>query len=99
MRSTSYSVAHLIRSSCVAGLAHGSDREGIPRRNAVKRCFNDLKHFRGVATRYDRTATSSYEAAVGLASFLLRVRSVWRRYILAMAVHACSLSGRSVSRA
>lgn len=98
MRSTSYSVAHLIRSSCVAGLAHGSDREGIPRRNAVKRCLNDLKHFRGVATRYDRTATSC-EAAVGLASFLLRVRSVWRRYILAMAVHACSLSGRPASRA
>ena len=38
-------------------------------RNAVERRFNRLKHFRGVATRYDKTATS-YEAAVSLASIL-----------------------------
>ncbi|MCF2531079.1 IS5/IS1182 family transposase, partial [Yinghuangia sp. KLBMP8922] len=32
--------------------------------------FNRLKHFRGIATRYDKTATS-YEAAVTLAATLL----------------------------
>ncbi|MFC9285831.1 IS5 family transposase [Streptomyces sp. NPDC057052] len=45
------------------------------RRNVVERCFNQLKNFRGIATRYDKTATS-YEAAVSLASFLLWTRSV-----------------------
>ncbi|MFF5364451.1 transposase [Streptomyces scabiei] len=43
--------------------------------NVVERCFNQLKDFRGIATRYDKTATS-YEAAVSLASFLLWARSV-----------------------
>ncbi|MFD7705384.1 IS5 family transposase [Streptomyces caelestis] len=51
------------------------DRETYRRRNTVERCFNRLKHFRGVATRYDKTVTS-YEAAVSLASFLLWARSV-----------------------
>ncbi|MFI6274646.1 hypothetical protein [Streptomyces sp. NPDC050988] len=39
-------------------------------RNTVERCSNRLKGFRGIATRYEKTATS-YEAAVTLASFLL----------------------------
>ena len=51
------------------------DRQIYRRRNVVERCFNRLKSFRGVATRYDKTATS-YEAAVSLASFLLWARSV-----------------------
>ncbi|MFF2996965.1 transposase [Streptomyces sp. NPDC057950] len=45
------------------------------RRNIVERCFNRLKGFRGIATRYEKTATS-YEAAVNLASILLWARSV-----------------------
>ncbi|MEV4111617.1 hypothetical protein [Nonomuraea sp. NPDC049695] len=36
----------------------------------VERCFNLLKQFRGLATRYDKTATS-YTAAVTIASLLL----------------------------
>ncbi|GAA3482056.1 hypothetical protein GCM10018966_065880 [Streptomyces yanii] len=52
----------------------GFDREVYRRRNTVERCFNTLTHFRGIATRYDKTATS-YEAAVSLASFLLWARS------------------------
>ncbi|MFE1947141.1 transposase [Streptomyces massasporeus] len=48
---------------------------GRRRRNIVERCFNRLKGFRGIGTRYDKTATS-YEAAVSLASFLLWTRSV-----------------------
>ncbi|GAA3812717.1 hypothetical protein GCM10022206_58900 [Streptomyces chiangmaiensis] len=51
------------------------DRDTYRRRNIVERCFNQLKGFRGLATRYDKTATS-YEAAVSLASFLLWARSV-----------------------
>ncbi|MFF4829724.1 IS5 family transposase [Streptomyces sp. NPDC001312] len=51
------------------------DREIYRRRNTVERCFNRLKNFRGIATRYDKTATS-YEAAVSLASILLWARSV-----------------------
>ncbi|MFI5819443.1 IS5 family transposase [Streptomyces rishiriensis] len=51
------------------------DRQVYRRRNVVERCFNQLKGFRGIATRYDKTATS-YEAAVSLASFLLWARSV-----------------------
>ncbi|WP_394816038.1 IS5 family transposase [Streptomyces gibsoniae] len=51
------------------------DRATYRRRNIVERCFNQLKGFRGLATRYDKTATS-YEAAVSLASILLWARSV-----------------------
>ncbi|MFD0002594.1 IS5 family transposase [Streptomyces sp. NPDC127178] len=57
------------------GRPPGFDREIYRRRNVVERCFNRLKGFRGIATRYDKTATS-YEAAVSLASFLLWARSV-----------------------
>ncbi|ROP48037.1 DDE family transposase [Streptomyces sp. PanSC9] len=51
------------------------DRQIYRRRNVVERCFNRLKGFRGIATRYEKTA-ASYEAAVSLASFLLWARSV-----------------------
>ncbi|MFD4043319.1 transposase, partial [Streptomyces sp. NPDC058605] len=57
------------------GRPPGFDREIYRRRNVVERCFNRLKGFRGIATRYDKTATS-YEAAVSLASSLLWARSV-----------------------
>ncbi|MFI1250316.1 IS5 family transposase [Streptomyces anulatus] len=56
------------------GRPPGFDRETYRRRNTVERCFSHLKGFRGIATRYDKTATS-YEAAVSLASFLLWARS------------------------
>ncbi|MHC3454891.1 IS5 family transposase [Streptomyces prasinus] len=57
------------------GRPPGFSREIYRRRNLVERCFNQLKGFRGIATRYEKTATS-YEAAVTLASFLLWARSV-----------------------
>ena len=44
-----------------------SNRETYRQRNTVERCINRLKGFGGIATRYDKTATS-YEAAVTLAS-------------------------------
>ncbi|MBL1119651.1 transposase [Streptomyces sp. 110] len=51
------------------------DRNTYRQRNIVERCFNQLKGFRGIATRYDKTATS-FGAAVYLASFLRWARSV-----------------------
>ncbi|WP_241200593.1 IS5 family transposase [Streptomyces sp. ADI92-24] len=46
------------------------DREVYKHRNVVERCFNRLKQWRGIATRYDKTV-QSYEAAVTLASLLM----------------------------
>ncbi|MEW2404449.1 IS5 family transposase [Streptomyces sp. NPDC046862] len=66
---------HRLRCGCRGGRPPGFDRETYRRRNMVERCFNRLKGFRGIATRYEKTATS-YEAAVSLASFLLWARSV-----------------------
>ncbi|WP_323181056.1 transposase [Streptomyces sp. NBC_01142] len=57
------------------GRPPGFDTGIYRRRNTVQRCFNQLKGFRGIATRYEKTATS-YEAAVTLASLLLWARSI-----------------------
>ncbi|MGI5163091.1 IS5 family transposase [Spirillospora sp. CA-253888] len=46
------------------------DQQTYRRRNVVERCFNQLKQWRGIATRYCKTATS-YQAAVTLAALLL----------------------------
>ena len=46
------------------------DREVYKHRNVVERCFNRLKQWRSIATRYDKTA-ESYETAVALASLLM----------------------------
>ncbi|WP_406419622.1 IS5 family transposase [Streptomyces sp. NBC_01614] len=46
------------------------DKQVYKRRNVVERCFNRLKQWRGIATRYDKTA-ASYQAAVTLASLLM----------------------------
>jgi transposase len=46
------------------------DKQVYKRRNVVERCFNRLKQWRGIATRYDNTA-ECYQAAVTLASLLM----------------------------
>ncbi|EFK97997.1 transposase (IS4 family) [Streptomyces sp. SPB78] len=46
------------------------DKQLYKQRNVVERCFNRLKQWRGIATRYDKTA-ESYHAAVTLASLLM----------------------------
>ncbi|MYR47633.1 transposase [Streptomyces sp. SID4928] len=48
------------------------DKQVYKRRNVLERCFNRLKQWRGLATRFDKTA-QSYEAAVTLASLLMWV--------------------------
>ncbi len=46
------------------------DRTAYKRRNVVERCFNRLKQFRAIATRFDKTATS-YRAMIDLATLLI----------------------------
>ncbi|WP_405434986.1 IS5 family transposase [Streptomyces anulatus] len=46
------------------------DREVYRLRNVVERCFNRLKQWRGLATRYDKTR-ESFQATVTIASILL----------------------------
>ncbi|EPD57758.1 hypothetical protein HMPREF1211_06096 [Streptomyces sp. HGB0020] len=46
------------------------DQQSYKRRNVVERCFNRLKQWRGIATRYDKTA-ESYQAAVTLSPLLM----------------------------
>jgi transposase len=48
----------------------GFDRERYRGRNVVERCFNRLKQFRAVATRYDKRAVN-YRAMVVIASLLI----------------------------
>lgn len=62
--------ANRVRKGCRGGRPPAFDRELYKRRNVVERCFNQLKQHRGVATRYDKTATS-FKAMVTLASILL----------------------------
>ena len=42
-------------------------------RNRIERCFNKLKHFRRIATRYDRRAVY-FKAFIHLASAMLWMR-------------------------
>ncbi|MFJ1869732.1 transposase, partial [Streptomyces sp. NPDC088097] len=46
------------------------DKERYKKRNVVERCFNRLKQYRAIATRYDKTR-ESYQAAVTIASLIL----------------------------
>ncbi|WP_285585211.1 transposase, partial [Actinoallomurus iriomotensis] len=48
----------------------GFNREIHRRRNVVERCFNHLKRFRGLATRYEKLA-AHYRAVVTIASLIL----------------------------
>jgi transposase len=50
------------------------DRERHKQHNVVERCFNRLKQWRGIATRYDKTA-QSYQAAVTLAALMIWIRT------------------------
>ena len=46
------------------------DPTAYRRRNVVERCFNQLKQYRAIATRYDKTALS-YQAMIDLATLLM----------------------------
>lgn len=63
-------LANRKRKGARGGRPAAFDQERYKRRNVIERCFNRLKQHRGVATRYDKTATS-FKATVTLASILL----------------------------
>lgn len=57
----------------IGGRPRSLDRVAYRRRNVVERCFAHLKQWRGIATRYDKTATH-YRSGVLLASLILWLR-------------------------
>ena len=52
------------------GRPYAFDATTYKRRNVVERCFNQLKQYRAIATRYDKTAMS-YQAMIELATLLI----------------------------
>jgi transposase len=46
------------------------DREAYKRRNTVERCINRLKNWRGLATRYEKTATV-FQAGLHIAGIFI----------------------------
>ncbi len=62
--------AHRRRRGRRGGRPVGFDRQRYKRRNRIERCFNKLKQWRGIATRYDKTATC-YVGALHLAAALI----------------------------
>ncbi|GGX67290.1 IS5 family transposase [Streptomyces hiroshimensis] len=49
--------AHRRRRGSYGGRPPAFDREAYKQRNTVERCINRLKQWRGITTRYDKTAT------------------------------------------
>jgi transposase len=58
------------RANCTSPRAYDADLD--KQRNLIERCFNKLKHFRRLATRYDR------KAIYFLAFLYLAAASLWR---------------------
>jgi len=70
-------LAHRTRRGAKGGRPYTFDPAVYRRRNVVERCFNRLKQWRGLATRYDKTATN-YLGALTLASLLIWTNSEMR---------------------
>ena len=62
------------RRGSVGGRPRTFDSQAYKGRNVVERCFNRLKQWRGIATRYDKTARS-YLGGVTLAAALIWIKS------------------------
>ncbi|WP_439145754.1 IS5 family transposase [Streptomyces canus] len=62
--------AHRLRRGSRGGRPPAYDRETYKNRNTVERCINRLKQWRGIATRYEKTATI-YPAGLHIAGILL----------------------------
>jgi transposase len=58
------------RRGTAGGRPPAFDRVAYRRRNVVERCFQRLKQYRAIATRYDKTATS-YQGMIDLATLLI----------------------------
>ncbi|MFJ3635510.1 IS5 family transposase [Streptomyces sp. NPDC090112] len=63
-------VANRKRLGRLGGRPPAFDREAYKQRNTVERCINKLKQWRGLATRYDKTA-SIYLAGLHLAAIFI----------------------------
>jgi transposase len=61
--------AHRRRRGSTGGRPPGFDKARYARRNSVERGFCQLKHWRGLATRYDKHARN-YAGAINLAALL-----------------------------
>lgn len=65
--------ANRLRRGSRGGRPPAFDAQVYKHRNIVERCFNRLKQFRAVATRFDKLATR-YRAGLELASLILWLR-------------------------
>ena len=63
-----------VRRGSAGGRPRSFDTEIYKGRNVVERCFNKLKNWRAIATRYDKTARS-YLGGVTLAAALIWIKS------------------------
>ncbi|WP_199819205.1 IS5 family transposase [Streptomyces sp. NRRL S-378] len=61
---------HRLRRGSHGGRPPAFDREAYKQRNTVERCINRLKQWRGIATRYEKTATV-YLAGLHVAAILI----------------------------
>jgi hypothetical protein len=66
-------IAHRKRKGRCGGRPPAFDREAYKRRDSVERCINRLKNWRGLATRYEKTATV-FRAGLQLRGHLHLVR-------------------------
>ncbi|MFD9569216.1 IS5 family transposase [Streptomyces sp. NPDC059982] len=66
-------VGHRLRRGRAGGRPPGFDAEAYKQRNAVERCINRLKQWRGLAMRTDKLAVA-YQAALHLSAILMWTR-------------------------
>ena len=62
--------AHRKRRGCAGGRPVSYDKSAYRGRNVIERAFNGFKHWRGLATRYDKHATV-YRGGLILAAALI----------------------------
>jgi transposase len=63
-------LANRSRRGSAGGRPYAFDKDAYKGRNIVERAFNRLKQWRGIATRYDKTAVN-YRAGIVLASMII----------------------------